>query len=176
MFVPKAGRCEMPQSVFDRQVWMMGRCLWRASVVFGCLTGKVCLEWLLLSWLLHKWKREFSDTNFEIRNPCRCFDWMLQSSSGRKRVWLAPCEYKGLTGRAPVTLVSFPGISPPTNSLGVRPVTLVSFPGTSPPTNSLGMRPPVTLVSFPGTSLPTNSLGMRPPATLSCFVARWLKS
>jgi len=23
--------------------------------------------WLLLSWVLHKWKREFSDTNFEIR-------------------------------------------------------------------------------------------------------------
>jgi len=25
-------------------------------------------KWLLLRWLLHKRKREFSDTNFEIRN------------------------------------------------------------------------------------------------------------
>ena len=25
-------------------------------------------DWLLLGWLLHKLKREFSDTKFEIRN------------------------------------------------------------------------------------------------------------
>jgi len=26
---------------------------------------------------LHKRKRRFSDTNFEIRKPCWCFNWML---------------------------------------------------------------------------------------------------
>jgi len=41
-------------------------------------------QWLLLSWLLHKWKREFSDTNFEIGKPWRHFDWTLQSSTGWK--------------------------------------------------------------------------------------------
>ena len=46
--------------------------------------------WLLLSWLLHKQEGRFSDTNFEIGNPCRllteCFslhhhldeDWSIQ--------------------------------------------------------------------------------------------------
>ena len=28
------------------------------------------LKWLLLSWFLHKWQREFSDANFEIGKPC----------------------------------------------------------------------------------------------------------
>ena len=27
-------------------------------------------------------EKEFSDTNFETRKSCQCFDWMLQSSSG----------------------------------------------------------------------------------------------
>jgi len=31
-------------------------------------------KWLLLSWLLHKQKREFSYTNFEIGKPCQCFE------------------------------------------------------------------------------------------------------
>jgi len=36
------------------------------------------LKWLLLSWLLHKRKRELSDTKFEIGKP---YEWMLQSLS-----------------------------------------------------------------------------------------------
>ena len=42
------------------------------SVAFCCFYyRKPCSsKWLLLSWLLHKCKREFSDTNFEIGKPC----------------------------------------------------------------------------------------------------------
>ena len=35
---------------------------------------------------LSSWRREFSDTNFEIGKPCRNCDWMLQSSSGQKSI------------------------------------------------------------------------------------------
>jgi len=39
-------------------------------------------KWLfLLSWLLHKRKREFSDTDCEIGKPCRHFDIILQGES-----------------------------------------------------------------------------------------------
>ena len=33
--------------------------------------GSYCssTQWLLLSWLLHKWKREFFDNKFEIGKP-----------------------------------------------------------------------------------------------------------
>ena len=49
-------------------------------------TGSYCssTQWLLLSWLLHKWKWEFSDNKFEIGKSWRHFDWTLQSSSGWK--------------------------------------------------------------------------------------------
>lgn len=31
-------------------------------------------EWLFLSWLLHKWIKDFSDSNFEIEKSCWYFD------------------------------------------------------------------------------------------------------
>ena len=68
---------------------------WMASTlyIFPCsitalrrVTGRGWMLW----WREHccmprygQTKREFSDTNFEIRNSCQHFDWMLRSSSGR---------------------------------------------------------------------------------------------
>ena len=48
--------------------------VWRCVLLLLCvmyvhLKLSACSKWLLLSWLLHKWKREFSDTNFEIGKP-----------------------------------------------------------------------------------------------------------
>lgn len=52
------------------------------SYVFSAGGGSDCmpsyqLKWLLLSWLLRKWKREFPGTNFEIGKPYQRLDQML---------------------------------------------------------------------------------------------------
>jgi len=47
-------------------------------------------------WLLHKWIKDFSDSNFEIVKSCWCFDWMLLSSSGW---WIHSVKMPATRGR-----------------------------------------------------------------------------
>ena len=63
--------------------------MWEASIPAVQFQTSDKSSYLLRSgWLLHKQKREFSDTNFENGKLWWHFDWMLQSSSGRKASYL----------------------------------------------------------------------------------------
>ena len=74
------------------QVWCTfykvhcGVCTHCSLLPLSLFIGKLLInfQWLL-SWLLRKWRRRLSVSNLSSeKKNCRRFDWMLQSSSGRK--------------------------------------------------------------------------------------------
>ena len=68
--------------IYYKPVLQYVLCCWWPGIQCVMLLMTMCYVQCKLLWPW--WKRELSDINFEIRKPCQRFNWMLQSSSGRK--------------------------------------------------------------------------------------------